>query len=195
MTRRDYAIQVVIIGVWIVFGVIFSVGCTGCALFNWQECHAEKDRLVADLEQCGQDLVDTKAGREACERDLVAIADDLADCMGRPVLTGDFPVAYFFFAPDKAELDDDGKRWLALAARVMAAEPSPHCHLTGYASRGGGADENHELSLKRAEAAQAYLVGLGVDKAWVHAVGMGETVACAYDCWLDRRVTLELVEK
>ena len=59
----------------------------------------------------------------------------------------------------------------------------------------GGADENHELSLKRAEAAQAYLVGLGVDKARVHAVGMGETVACAYDCWLDRRVTLELVEK
>lgn len=79
---------------------------------------------------------------------------------------------------------DSGSDTLDVAARSVLDEfvrqltagdwRGIHFEIVGYADACGGAADNRALSLRRARSVQRYLVGHGVDPAWIVAVrGLG----------------------
>ncbi len=85
-------------------------------------------------------------------------------------LTGD---ATFGF--DKAHLTVKDKQQLdKLIARAEASPDVTTIRVTGYTDNVGKPEYNMKLSLRRAEAAQRYLIDHGIDARRIVIVGMGE---------------------
>ncbi|HYA36669.1 MAG TPA: OmpA family protein [Candidatus Methylomirabilis sp.] len=88
----------------------------------------------------------------------------------RLTLTGD---ATFGF--DKSNLTaKDRERLDKLIARVKASPDVTSIRVTGYTDNVGKPEYNMRLSLRRAEAAQRYLIDHGIDPKRIVIVGMGE---------------------
>ncbi len=69
----------------------------------------------------------------------------------------------------------DGQPKLDDMAKLLNDNPGvEHVVVTGYADRLGSSKSNHALSLRRAEAVKAYLVGKGVAASRINTAGKGE---------------------
>jgi outer membrane protein OmpA-like peptidoglycan-associated protein len=97
-----------------------------------------------------------------------------------------------FFDRDSAELTASDKKTLEDYAKAYLAAPTPaQVHLDGHASVDGQQTYNQGLSAKRGQAAQDYLISLGLQKANIVAAGHGETDAFGKDdAGQNRRVTI-----
>jgi outer membrane protein OmpA-like peptidoglycan-associated protein len=97
-------------------------------------------------------------------RDLVEMAPPDAD------------IANYFFAWKSSELTPSDKKWLDTYAEAYLAAQSPEeIHVEGWASIEGDDDFNGKLSTKRAESVRKHLIGKGVPKKRIEAIGRGPT--------------------
>ena len=95
-------------------------------------------------------------------------------CMGfKPAVRYSLPATSF--AVGSAELPEVLKKQLDVFAEVLKGkrDTGRQVRVIGHADASGSADANQALSLKRAEAVKAYLVGKGADAGMLVAVGAG----------------------
>jgi peptidoglycan-associated lipoprotein len=90
-----------------------------------------------------------------------------------PAEVGGLQPIYFDF--DKSELRDDAAARLAgNAAAIKAMAANPMVSVEGHCDPVGTSEYNMALGLRRAEAAKAHLVKLGVDAARLSTMSYGE---------------------
>jgi outer membrane protein OmpA-like peptidoglycan-associated protein len=78
--------------------------------------------------------------------------------------------------------------------RVMHENPNMRISVDGYTDSVGSDAYNEKLSKRRAEAAQRYLVGKGVDASRITVRGLGETNPVADNATADGRAENRRVE-
>ncbi|HVV51725.1 MAG TPA: OmpA family protein, partial [Polyangia bacterium] len=81
------------------------------------------------------------------------------------------------FRSGSAEIDRSGQGALSGVATWAQNGDQRTVRLEGYADRAGGATGNQRLSERRAQAAEDFLLGKGVDAARIAVVGHGEEMA------------------
>ena len=79
------------------------------------------------------------------------------------------------FAFDSAQLNADARRALDAALSVIRSHASVKLDVVGHTDATGPDDYNLRLSQRRAQAAVDYLVGRGIDREQLRAVGRGES--------------------
>jgi peptidoglycan-associated lipoprotein len=84
------------------------------------------------------------------------------------------PLAPVFFANDSAELSADAKAVLDANAAVLRANPAWTVTIEGHCDERGTAEYNLALGERRAVAARAYLVALGLPAARLGTVSYGK---------------------
>lgn len=77
------------------------------------------------------------------------------------------------FEPYSSDIPEINKSILDQAAALIKRAPQVELVIEGHTDNVGTAQENKELSVKRAQAVMAYLVKQGVDPAKLQAVGLG----------------------
>src|SRR5213078_1629507 len=78
-----------------------------------------------------------------------------------------------YFENDKSELSDSAKKILAEKVTVFRANPAMRIVITGFASQPGTDAYNMALGTRRADAAKAYLVSLGVESIRIEVATRG----------------------
>jgi peptidoglycan-associated lipoprotein len=86
--------------------------------------------------------------------------------------------AVIYFEHDQSKLSDSAKAILEEKVAIFRANPEMRIVILGYASEPGTVDYNFALGGRRAAAAQAYLVGRGINENRIEIVtrGKGELV-------------------
>ncbi|MFA5123109.1 OmpA family protein [Zavarzinia sp.] len=80
-----------------------------------------------------------------------------------------------FFDWNSTVITPEAKAIIADAANAATSLGVARIELTGHADRSGSARYNQKLSLKRADAVKAVLVGMGVPAAGITTIGKGES--------------------
>ncbi len=105
-------------------------------------------------------------------------------------VTDTFDVTFGF---DRADLGDSAQTVLASVLKELQANPSLTVELTGYTDPQGKRDYNYQLSQRRAEAVQRFLVDKGVQMSRVRLVGLGPIMDPSAPAEKKRRVTVRLM--
>lgn len=98
------------------------------------------------------------------------------------------------FAFDSAELDAQSKRALDATVAVIKSHSEVQMDIVGYTDSVGSEAYNQGLSVRRAQAAKAYLVSQGVSASQLNAVGRGESDPVASNETEDGRARNRRVE-
>ncbi len=98
------------------------------------------------------------------------------------------------FASSRADLTELHKRILNSVASIMLAYPDIPVKVVGFTDEAGPDEGNQALSLQRADAVKAYLIGQGVPEASLAVEAMGESTSSgsAAIASLERRVEFEV---
>ncbi len=85
------------------------------------------------------------------------------------------PDSSFRFAFDKADLEAKNRELLSRVAGILLASKGYGISVFGYTDDVGSAEYNQQLSLKRADAVQQYLVSAGIDPNIINRKGYGKS--------------------
>ena len=137
------------------------VDTTGCPT------DGDKDGVSDGLDQCPDSKPGVKVDEKGCE--IIVKAPQLFEMEKKTlVLEG------VHFEVNKAELTPDSLTVLDMVAASLKDWPEVKVEIGGHTDSTGGTKHNLELSQKRAEAVQAYLVSRGVDASRLAAKGYGK---------------------
>ena len=96
-----------------------------------------------------------------------------------------------FFATDQHTLDATARATLQRQAQWLQANPGSNVTIEGHADERGTREYNLALGARRAEAARAYLVSLGVAAGRLRTISYGkerpEALCSAENCWSQNR--------
>lgn len=140
-----------------------------------REAEADRlcDRAMSSLEagnynaardlfrQVQADYPDTECGRNASDELVRADAMDAIQ-------------ARVHFVFDRSSITDESAAVLQRKAEALRAFPDVRLTIEGHCDERGSLEYNRALGLRRAEAAKAYLVTLGIDAARFRTVTFGE---------------------
>ena len=82
--------------------------------------------------------------------------------------------ALIYFENDQSSLSDSAKAILEEKVAIFRANPGMRIVILGYASEPGTENYNFALGGRRAAAAQAYLIGRGIDRSRIEIVTRGK---------------------
>ncbi len=100
----------------------------------------------------------------ATGQDVMAMETDFVQHVGDKV----------FFAFDKSDLVAESQETLKRQADWLKSHPGATALVEGYADERGGRDYNLALGARRAEAARAFLISLGIDGNRLETVSFGK---------------------
>lgn len=88
--------------------------------------------------------------------------------------SGESPLASIYFDYDRHQLRGDAQGTLKANAQLMRDNPSWQIQVEGNCDERGSDEYNLALGKKRAEAAKAYMVDLGIDASRISTISYGE---------------------
>ena len=89
-------------------------------------------------------------------------------------LNRDSPLRPIFFQLDSAELDDAGRAVASANAEILKKNATWVVTIEGHCDERGSAEYNLALGERRADAARAYLIDLGIDPDRMTTISYGE---------------------
>lgn len=145
----------------------------------------EINRYREELAQAQTDLADTKNALETAQQ----VVPETKEVVKEIEVAG--PRA-FFFRIGSAQLTDQDKVNIQMAAKVMKANPEKKYRIAGYADKAtGSAETNQRLTEQRAQAVYDALVAEGVSKDQLEVVANGGTDNMFGQDSLNRVVVME----
>ncbi len=138
-------------------------------------------------------LVDSIAPKAVEKKMVKETSGFMADQLSR---TGQVDLYGIYFDTNKADLKPESADTLSQIAKLMAEDPTLKLQVTGHTDNVGAPDYNDKLSLARAEAVVAALIGqYKVDASRLIAAGKGQSMPVADNTTEEgraknRRVTL-----
>jgi len=117
-----------------------------------------------------------------------------------PALDGNVRVEQaVLFATGSAQISEEFIPTLELGVAVMALNPQVNMVVQGHTDSVGSESSNQDLSERRAQAVVEYLVGRGIDRSRLDAVGFGESTPVATNDTaegrqINRRIEVELLD-
>jgi peptidoglycan-associated lipoprotein len=109
----------------------------------------------------------------------------------RVQIAQEFQVAYYDF--NKSNLRDDAKKALEVNAEWLKKHGSARIQIGGHCDERGSKDYNIKLGEKRADAAKAYLVSLGITEDRISIVSYGAEPGGEKDWDRNRKAMLTIV--
>jgi len=91
------------------------------------------------------------------------------------------PLVEIYFDFDKYDLRSDARTTLQAHAAWLKANPSARVEIEGHCDERGTSEYNLALGAKRAQAARAYLVSLGIPAARISTTSFGEELPLCKD--------------
>ncbi len=80
-----------------------------------------------------------------------------------------------YFSPESSELHDEGKKTINSSLfELMEDEPNIRVEISSHTDARGEAEDNRNLSHKRAEAVAEHLISMGIQRSRLTAIGFGE---------------------
>src|SRR5207244_6275198 len=143
-----------------------------------QKTAAEREAQArADLEKARQEGAqhEAEARRLRMENELARIAATRREQRGFVVTLS----SGVFFDTGKAALKKGAQATLTRIAEQLKSDPNIKVTVEGHTDSTGTAEENQQLSEKRAQAVRDFLVGAGVRADRITAVGRGEGLPIA----------------
>lgn len=150
-----------------------AAGCPDCAP---EECAAAESALAkgkALYEEFCSELEARRMLIDAKAKALEAKAKCTAVPPPPPPMDVDMKDIFFDF--DRSNIRADAEPILQENAEMLMNNPDLTIVIEGYADLRGSVQYNIGLAQRRADAAKAYLVNLGVDESRIEAIGIGET--------------------
>ena len=98
-----------------------------------------------------------------------------ADAMQAALSANGHVALYINFDTDKASIRPDGRPAVDEIAKLMDKDPSLKLTIEGHTDNSGDAQHNKTLSQQRADAVMGSLMGAGIAKERLTAVGLGDT--------------------
>ncbi|MGE3840856.1 MAG: OmpA family protein [Vicinamibacterales bacterium] len=102
------------------------------------------------------------------------LADESLDTRSLDDLNRDSPLEPLLFGYDSAEVSTDGRSVLNRNAEILKGHPSWVVTIEGHCDERGTAEYNLALGERRALAASAYLMSLGIDGTRLRTVSYGK---------------------
>lgn len=103
----------------------------------------------------------------------------------------DSPMREVYFDFDQYDLDNEDRATLRASADWLKKNPSTRAQIEGHCDERGTNEYNLALGAKRAQAAQNYLVSLGVAENRLSTISYGEEIPVCRDaresCWQKNR--------
>lgn len=172
-------------GVTYTFGGKKFASCSsnsGSGMKMDQNINNEVNRYRSELTQTQTELADAKNALSNVKPVTTEVVKELVVAGPRAI----------FFQVGKSTVDDYGKVNLALAAKVLKANPDKKYKIVGYADKAtGNSTLNKKLSEMRAQAVYDALVQEGVSKDQLELVGCGDATNLFDKDSLNRVVILE----
>jgi outer membrane protein OmpA-like peptidoglycan-associated protein len=164
-----------------------SVRKSELAMANAREVAARQELAEAQQAQAAgpyvEELAQTRAALAAREQDLgealaAIIISQVQLHQLRAQRAGEGQVvvsrAGVFFDTGGTELSEEAKRQLDIVASDLLANPEQETVIQGYSDSQGDAQQNLQLSQKRAEVVRDYLASRGVPAEGLRAMGLGD---------------------
>ncbi|MGH9470837.1 MAG: OmpA family protein [Terriglobia bacterium] len=146
-----------------------------------QEAQARAERARAQAEQAQQQAQQAQARAQQAEQQRTQARERLLQQLNSILQTRQtsrglvVTMSHVFFQTGQATLSGDTKVALAKLAGVLLAYPGVKIEVDGYTDNTGSEETNQELSEKRADAVETFLVQQGVPESSITAHGMGES--------------------
>jgi peptidoglycan-associated lipoprotein len=158
-----------------------EAGCPDCAP---EECAAAESALAKGKALASEFCAEAEARRLLI--DAKAKADDAKfKCLAKkptvppPPVEEEYGLKDIFFDFNRYNIRPDAELILRENAEILKNNPDIKVVIEGYADIRGTDAYNLRLAQRRANAAKAYLVKLGIDPGRIEAVGKGETTQFA----------------
>jgi len=106
-----------------------------------------------------------------------------------------------YYASNQAEIKPESRKELNKMARIIKETPGIKVQINSHTDEIGENDYNMQLSEKRAQNVVDYLIGKGVDKSRLSAMGYGESLPIKKnaqteeDHQINRRTTFKVIKK
>lgn len=89
------------------------------------------------------------------------------------IIFENFNMTFYYTTSSSVEIPDSLKRLLPSIVKYLKKGPNSIIQITGHSDNSGTMDENHQLSLKRAENVAKYLKSKGIKAIRILANGLG----------------------
>ncbi|MEO5345891.1 MAG: OmpA family protein [Magnetococcus sp. YQC-9] len=151
-----------------------AVDSQGCPL------DSDGDGVTDDLDRCSNTPRGVSVDEQGCpvDADGDGVTDDLDRCPDTPAgakvnTEGCWVLVNLLFKSNQHEIETGSHGMLDEVVRVLKDNSAVRVEIQGHTDSVGSAGFNDTLSLKRAEAVRAFLIGKGVKAERLRAVGLG----------------------
>lgn len=106
----------------------------------------------------------------------VPVATDFTKVVGVPEVNKVYEIGHFYFAYNKADLNDAAKKCLDDLVAFLRPQPTMRIQVRSHTDCRGGAAYNQKLSKQRANVVVQYLIQNGIDAKRLEYVGLGSSM-------------------
>lgn len=133
---------------------------------------AQSAQLQAEQAQQAAEFAQIDA--EVARQQAAQLGSELEALKAQQTETGwSMTLGDVLFEVDRAELKPGATRQLEALASVLLRNPNASVRIEGHTDSTGSADYNRDLSRRRAESVQAFLLSQGVEPGRIEALGLG----------------------
>ena len=148
-----------------------------------QQAESRREQAVAVAQQANQQAAQAQDQMRQMRREREEELNRMQEALDRVVETHRtpkgliivLPNSIFRFEFDSSELSQHNRELLSRIAGILLVSKGYGLSVFGYTDDVGTAEDNQQLSLRRAKAVQDYLIHSGIDPAIINIKGYGKT--------------------
>jgi peptidoglycan-associated lipoprotein len=150
---------------------IFAVGCAKTPVVKEEVALQEGESVIATTEPAPEEVVIKEEVKEVVEDQSIKEQELWEQALAE---ASAFKNKNIYFAFDRYDLNSEARENLEMLTDWLLAHPEFEVTIEGHCDERGTTEYNLALGERRAEAAKAYIVNLGMDIGKVTTISYGE---------------------